>query len=203
MSIKYMFGIVTIIIVLLPFNLNAQNEPFNSQFPTLSKKCTPNLNNQYNRLETLERLGGVINQTAVDYYNAKYKIKKTITNPKFVQKDERPIGFFVYDLTDTSNKTAPLGDCIDFVDNHIYHFSLIHTPDSFSHIVFLNNGELKIFKAVNCENGDKIEDVINYLGEKLKNDISKDEILDRVKHYRKYGIYGATEGGTPLCEPTV
>jgi hypothetical protein len=54
----------------------------------------------------------------------------------------------------------------------------------------LKGGEVKIFKAVNCpEKGDKIEDVIKYIKDSLPAREVNQELIDRVKDYRKYGVY--------------
>ena len=164
-----------------------------------SKKCEPNFDTRYNRVEVLKIFGTTLNKTAIDYDNAAYSIKKTLKTPKVVNNNERPIGFFVFDLTDTSNKGTPLGRCMEFKDNHIYHFALIHTPSSYSHLVFLENGNLKIFKAVNCKNGDSLDDVINYLNRILKDIENKDEILERVRNYREYGIYATVDDDSLRC----
>lgn len=205
MFIRYVFGMIIIVILGLTSSVNSQvkskeTPPPNPRFKDMNKKCEPNSDNRYNRVETLEELGNILNKTAVDYYNAIYRIKKTTMNPKVVKNDERPIGFFVYDLIDTSNKTEPLGGCIEFKNNHIYHFSLIYIPYSFSHIVVLEDGNLKIFKAINCKDGDSLENAINHLNQKLKDNKDKDEILNRVKNYRKYGIYSTVDDTFLRCQ---
>jgi hypothetical protein len=166
----------------------------------MNKKCEPNSDTRYDRVEVLKKLGNTLNKTAIDYHNAIYSIKKTSKNPKFVNNNERPIGFFVFDLTDTSNKGTPLGECMEFKNNHIYHFALINIPFSFSHIVVLENGNLKIFKAVNCKDGDSLEDVISYLNQMLKDTGNKNEILNRVRNYREYGIYSTVDDDSLRCQ---
>lgn len=170
------------------------------RFVDMNRKCEPNQDNRYNRVEMLEKLGTILDETMISYYNAKYRIKKkSAKNPKFVI-DERPNGFFVFDLTDTSNTGKPLGECIEFKDNHIYHFSLIHLPYSFSHIAVLEGGTLRAFKAINCKDGDSMEDVIRYINQKLKDDKDKDQILDRVRDFRKYGIYNTIDDDSLRCQ---
>lgn len=164
------------------------------------KKCEQNQDNLYNRVEMLEKLGTILDETMISYYNAKYRIKKkSAKNPKFVI-DERPVGFFVFDLTETSNMGKPLGDCIEFKNNHVYHFALMDIPYSFSHIVVLQNGNLKIFKAVNCKDGDSLEDVISYLNQMMENTGNKYEILNRVRNYREYGIYSTVDDDSLRCQ---
>lgn len=122
--------------------------------------------------------------------------------PLYRIEESRAAGFFVYDLTDTANKQTSLLERIEFKDNHVYHFADIDLPFSFSNIAVLNDGKLKIFKSINCEGkGDSLGDVVRYLTEKLRNDKNKDEIIERVKSYRKYGIYSSFNGlSAPQCQ---
>ena len=66
----------------------------------------------------------------------------------------------------------------------------------------MENGKLKIFKSINCKDrGDKLEEVIAYLNQKLANDKNKDEILERVKNYKKYGKYFKMDNySTLVCQ---
>lgn len=166
----------------------------------VNENCKSNLDARYDRGKLLEEFGNILNKTAVNYYNAIYSKKKTSENPKIKDNDGRPIGFFVFDLTDTSNKATPLSGCINFIDNHVYHFALINTPYSFSHIAILKGGGLKVFKAINCKNGDNLEDVVNYLDQFLKDAKDKNDLLDRVKKYRKHGIYSTIDDDSLLCQ---
>lgn len=122
-------------------------------------------------------------------------------HPIFVEAD-RGIGFFIYDLTDPANKQTSMLERVEFKNNHVYHFASIDVPFSFSNIAFLEDGRSKIFKAVNCEGkGDSLEDVIRYLNEKLKQNPKRDEIINRVKNYRDYGVYVSDNGSSkPRCE---
>jgi hypothetical protein len=120
---------------------------------------------------------------------------------EFDVEDERPGRFTVYDLTEPPNKGIPIGKCINFINNHVYHFSPMEKRFSFSHIVVLENGNLKVFKSINCKGkGDSLEDVISYLNEKLKDDKNRGAILNRVKNYRKYGIYTTVDTPTLQCK---
>lgn len=132
------------------------------------------------------------------------RVTRGFPNP-FVEEGSMAIGFFVYDLTDPSNKQTSLLERIEFRNNHVYHFAHIDLPFSFSNIAVLEDGKLKIFKSINCKGkGDSLEDVIGYLNEKLKNDKNKDEIIKRVKNYREYGVYVSLNGlSTPQCEEVV
>ena len=120
----------------------------------------------------------------------------------FPVEQSRANGFFVYDLTEPTNKQTSLLERVDFKNRHVYHVSYIDLPFSFSHIVILEDGELKVFRSVNCRGkGDSIEEVVGYLSQKLKGDNSKAEIINRVKKYREYGIYAPFDGSsTPRCE---
>ncbi|HEX8738119.1 MAG TPA: hypothetical protein VF721_22485 [Pyrinomonadaceae bacterium] len=123
----------------------------------------------------------------------------------FFIEESRGNGFFVYDLTEPSNKQTSLLERVEFKNNHVYHFALIDLPFSFSNIVVLEDGKLKIFKTVNCKGkGDSMKDVIAYLNGKLKNDKNKDEIIKRVKNYREYGVYASFKGlSAPQCAKAV
>ena len=117
----------------------------------------------------------------------------------FDVKDERPLKFTIFDLTEISNKGTSLSDCVKLKNNHVYHFAPIQKRYSFSHIVILEDGVAKVFRSINCKNkGDSLEDVISYLSQKLKDNSDKQKILDRVKNYRKYGIYTTVD--TPYLE---
>lgn len=125
--------------------------------------------------------------------------------PSFFIQESRSVGFFIYDLTDPSNKQTSLDERIEFKNNHIYHFADIDLPFSFSNIAILEDGKIKFFRAINCtKKGDRLEDVIAFLNEKLNNDKNKDEILKRVKNYREYGVYTSFNGLSTLqCEEAV
>jgi hypothetical protein len=119
---------------------------------------------------------------------------------KYGVKNGRAGKFFVHDLTEPANKQWTR-ECVNFVDNHVYHFSSLWMPLSFSHIVVLEDGRLKIFRAVNCPGkGDDLETVISYLSDKLKNDKARDEIIERVKNYRRYGAYFTVDDKDIKCE---
>lgn len=158
------------------------------------KKCSDNSDKLYERQDILNQLAKILNSSIPEYSN----FRKT---GFYVNDDGRGIGFFVYDLTDTSNKETTLKDCVEFKDNHIYHFAPIRNRYSFSHIVILEDRNLKVFKSINCKGkGDSLEDVISYLNKKLKEDKNKGAILNRVKNYRKYGVYTTVDTPTPECK---
>jgi hypothetical protein len=66
-------------------------------------------------------------------------------------------------------------------------------------VAFLEAGRLKIFKAINCENSkDSLEDVTKYVEGRLNlND--KNELIKRVKDYRKYGEYFTVDDSVIRC----
>jgi hypothetical protein len=91
---------------------------------------------------------------------------------------------------------------IEFKNNHVYHFASIDSPFSFSNIAVLEDGKLKIFKAVNCEGkGDSLEDVIRYLNDRVKQDPRRNEIINQVRNFREYGVYVSDNDlSKPQCE---
>lgn len=117
-------------------------------------------------------------------------------------EESRAVGFFIYDLTEPSNKQTSLLERIEFKNNHVYHFAHIDLPFSFSNIAVLENGQVKIFRTINCDGkGDSLKDVVSYLNEELKGDKNKDDIIQRVNNYRRYGVYVSLNGlSTPQCE---
>ena len=124
---------------------------------------------------------------------------------RFLTEESRASGFFVWDLTEPTNKQTSLLERVEFKNNHVYHFAFIDLPFSFSNIAVLKDGKMKIFKAINCKNkGDSLEDAITYLNEKLKSDKNKDEIIKRVKNYREYGVYVPFNNlSEPQCEEII
>lgn len=161
---------------------------FNKEIPENSDKL-------YDRWKVLNRLSGVLLSSVSE------KVQEQLSW-RFFTEESRANGFFVYDLTEPSNKQTSLLERVEFKNNHVYHFAFIDLPFSFSNIAVLEDGKLKIFKAINCEGkGSSLQDVVGYLNEKLKNDKNKDEIIKRVKNYREYGVYVPFNGiSTPQCE---
>jgi len=148
----------------------------------------PNSDKLYSRRAILYRFF-----QALGYFERNY--------PNYRIEGERAVGFFVYDLTEPSNKQTSLLERVDFKNGHVYHFADIDLPFSFSNIAVLEDGDVRIFKNINCEGqGARIEDIISYLNEKLKHDKNKDEIIQRVRNYRTYGVYTSLNGlSTPQC----
>jgi hypothetical protein len=156
-------------------------------------KCAENPDSLYNRQNILEQLAEILNESVPEF--------KKIYKNGFHVKNEKPIKFFIFDLTDTSNKGTSLDDCVKLRDKHIYHFAAISYGYSFSHILILENGNLKVFRSINCKDrGDSLEDVLNYLSQKLKTDKNKGEIISRVKNYREYGIYYSVDIRSLRCQ---
>lgn len=110
---------------------------------------------------------------------------------RFLVEKSKANGFFIHDLTDPSNKQTSLMEHVEFKNKHVYHFAFIDLPFSYSHIVFLQDGELVFFRRVNCSE-DQLQKAIKYLNENLHDD--KDKILNRVAHYRNYGVYSSFDG---------
>lgn len=157
------------------------------------QECRSNPDTLYNRQSVLERFAEMLNDAAPGY--------KELESRGFYVENERPRKFFIYDLADASNKGEPLGDCVKLVNDHVYHVAPIYSPYSFSHIVILEDGKLRVFKSINCKNSeDSLEDVVTYLNQKLKNDRNKNEIIGRVRNYRQYGVYFTIDDLSLHCE---
>jgi len=93
----------------------------------------------------------------------------------------RPFGFFVYDLVDTTNLTWGGRDkCIHFIEKHIYVFGTV-LDKSVLHGVVLLNKEIHFFYDVNIKN----ETLINFV---ISNDLEIEEALlrFRIKNYKLY-----------------
>lgn len=161
------------------------------------EKIPENSDKLFNRWDVLHQFARVISSSVSE------KVQRQFS-PFFVE-ESRANGFFVYDLTEPSNKQTSLLERVEFKNNHVYHFAFIDAPFSFSNIAVLEDGKLKIFKAINCKGkADSLEDVVGYLNEKLKKDKNKDEIIKRVKNYREYGVYASFNGlSESQCEEVV
>lgn len=153
------------------------------------EKCPADPDPRYRRPQLMDQLAGILKQSIP---------KDAIYFPLLhADREGDRLRFFVYDLTDPRNihpeekKRGPNLDasCIRFEENHVYHFSPFYTPFSFSHIAFLENGQVKVFKLLNCEGqGDSLDDVVAYLDQKLKGK-NREQVISRVKDYRKFGHY--------------
>jgi hypothetical protein len=124
--------------------------------------------------------------------------------PAYAQFPSR--GFFVYDLNDPKNKYIPAqyaqaDACISFINNHVYHFAPVEFTFSESHVVVLEDGQLKVFKAINCkDSNDHLTDVIAYVERRLKKDRNREELLTRLRDYRAHGFYMNTDSPRVPCE---
>jgi hypothetical protein len=109
----------------------------------------------------------------------------------FITDNCQLVGSFIWDITDTLNKyTWDEDKCVIFEEGHIYHFSPMRKTYSYSSIAILNQGNIKVFKAVNCpEKGDKIEDVVQYVKDSLPSYMVDEALINRVKDYRRFGVY--------------
>ena len=122
--------------------------------------------------------------------------------PAYAQFPSR--GFFVYDLNDPTNKYIPAlyaqGEaCINFIDNHVYHFAPVEFAFSQSHLAVLERGQLKIFTSINCKDSNEhLSDVIAYMNKRLKGHNRK-ELVTRIRQYRKYGFYINTDSPRVPC----
>lgn len=154
--------------------------------------CEPNRDVLYNRQQILTHLAEILNKSAPTY--RKYESRG------FEVVNDKPRHFFIYDLTDLSNTGTPLGPCVQLLNKHVYHLAPIYLPFSFSHILLLDDGQLKVFRSVNCNGGDRMEDVLSYLKANLPDNDKKSETLARVQAYRDYGVYATTDDLRIRCD---
>jgi len=120
-----------------------------------NQRCSENPDPLYDRQKVLEQLAEILNVSVFGTRKDDFV---------FGVKVEKPLKFTIFDLTETSNKGTPLGDCIKLINNHIYHFAPIEKRYSFSHIVILEDGAIKVFRSINCKGkGDSLDDVLSYL----------------------------------------
>ena len=154
------------------------------------RRCRANPDPLYDRSRVLQELADILNQSIPEYSKA---FKKG-----FYTESERGYGFFIVDLTNPSNKQMKWKDCVEFIGGHVYHVAPFDGYYSLSHIVIPEDGRLKVFRTVNCpERGDRIEDAINYASAKLSNDKKRQQILNRLRNYAKYGFYGELNHAAP------
>lgn len=120
--------------------------------------------------------------------------------PVISVEGDQAIGFFVYDLSEPSNRQTSLTEYVDFKEGHVYHFAYIDLPYSFSNIAVIKEGKLKLFRAINCSgSGDSVNDVVKYLKRFGKNNGNSD-LVERVRSYRQYGVYAEFDGrSAPQC----
>ena len=152
---------------------------------TLIKMST--YDSSYQKRIVLDTIANFLNKSIPDY--------KQINKIGFyVSEENRCGGFFVYDLTDTLNNSILNRDSFTFKNNHVYHFASTSMPWSISNILILENGRMKIFKAINCEDkGDKVSDVLDYVLNKPSLQSGDKGIVDRIKKFHSYGRYIRTD----------
>jgi len=156
-------------------------------------RCKPNPDPLYVRSRVLGELANVLNESIPEYSKGVPK--------GFYSDTENAIGFFVVDLMNPANKQSTFHDCVDFINGHVYHVAPGDSYYSLSHIVILEEGKLKVFRSVNCPpRGDRLEDAISYVSAKLARDKQREEIINRVRNYKKYGFYGSLHHAASICE---
>ena len=166
--------LINLFVILIILNLSCKNRDITS-VREQAQKCPENHDSLYNRLDVFTIFANVLNERN---NNKRFGVTNVISAR----------GFQIFDLVDTSNFQAKSDDCIYFYDRHVYRFVSILLKESHSNIAYLENGEITIFRSVNC-GGDKIEDIIVFLEKKYINNQDKDIILNRVENYRKFGNY--------------
>lgn len=156
---------------------------------------TPPLNPDrvYERSEILEQLSRILEDSVSESVKKQY--------PRFSVEEGRANGFFVYDLTDPANKQTSLLERVDFKDRHVYHFAYIDLPFSYSQVVVLEHGKLKVFRNLNCDSsGDRLKELVQYLSRTSRRDRNLSALIGRVKNYRRYGVYSSLGGlSQPQC----
>jgi hypothetical protein len=159
-----------------------------------SNATTPlNPDPMYQRSEILEQLSQILETSVSESVRKQY--------PGFSVEEGRANGFFVYDLTDPSNRQTSLLERVDFKDRHVYHFAYIDLPFSYSQVVVLEQGKLKVFRNLNCDSsGDRLKELVQYLRRTSRRDRSLSVLIGRVKNYRRYGVYSSFGGlSQPQC----
>ncbi len=177
--------LLAIFVVLLSISGYAQKK---------EQACPPNSDLRYERAKVFAELASILETSIPEY--------KKVIPTGFGVIGGRPRAFFVYDLSDPSNTKRNVWGCLDLIEGHIYHVSPYEEMFSFSHILRLENGNLKIFKSINCRRrGDTMEIVLRYLEKALEKTSDKTQILDRVKRYREFGVYSAVDDPELRCDP--
>lgn len=156
-------------------------------------RCKPNPDPLYMRSRVLGELANVLNESIPEYSKGVSK--------GFYSDSENAIGFFVVDLTNPANKQSTFQECVDFINGHVYHVAPEDSYYSLSQIVILEEGKLKVFRSVNCPpRGDRLDDAVRYVSAKLARDKQREEIISRVRNYKKYGFYGSLHHAASICE---
>ena len=159
----------------------------------VTARCGPNKDPLYDRARVLNEFAGMLNKSIPEY--------PKVNGKGFYSNGENGIGFFVVDLVNPANKDLSLNDCVEFINGHVYHVAPQLAAYSLSHIVILEEGTLKVFRSINCPaRGDRLEDAIDYVSTKLTGANNKAQVIDRLRNYKKYGVYGALDHATFLCK---
>lgn len=184
MNIKKIL-LIAAIVVFTSISVVSQKKKSDERSKTNSQKneitCPANSDNLYQRQMVLEKIAEILSISIPEF---------AVENRySFGVRNEKPKGFEIYDLSDALNNTEK-ENCINFINKHVYHVYPGNYEYSFSHIIFLENGELKVFRSVNCKDrGETIEDAVEYLKMKLPEDDNKSKTLENVKNYRRFGEY--------------
>ncbi|MFN5549610.1 MAG: hypothetical protein ACK5BJ_10710, partial [Bacteroidota bacterium] len=106
-----------------------------------SKHCCNQLSDNYNRKLVLDMFSKALNLLVPDYKGPRQK-------GFYINENCHLIGSFIYDLTDTLNEEDSLDECIEFKEDHVYHFAPMRKSISYSNIAILQDGNVKIFRAI-------------------------------------------------------
>lgn len=157
-----------------------------------SDTCSRNSDPLYDRRKVLDTLASKMNYLA-GYYKVNHPTGYSVQSESFYN-------FFVYDLIDTANNSKK--GCVEFLNNHVYHFSSINMRYLYSNVLVLADGRMQFFLGINCKNRiNSIDEVIGFLTCHLKNNPQRDVLIDRVRNYKKYGqFYRVDTMSSILCE---
>jgi hypothetical protein len=188
---KYIIYLIFSLSIFLFSCIHSKNQGNEIQHTTkVVNECPQNSDTLYDRMVILKALADSLNVSMPDFYLQS-------SEDFFKASEGISLGFFVWDLVDTSNnRRYHLNHCIEFYDKHVYHFAHGGYKFSFSHIAYIENGNITVFRAVNCKNrGHEISEVIKFLEEKYKDNPQRDIILNNVRNYRHFGYFlrGYTE----------
>lgn len=101
-----------------------------------------------------------------------------------------------HDLTNTAViNTFSDRNRFRFENNHIYHFYIVDAQLAFSHILYIDkDGLFTFFETINCKNrGNTLPEVTEFLLNELAANPQKDEIVERVRNYRRYYVSAAID----------
>lgn len=168
---------------------------FNNCSSTKKIEVNENVNNDFvERDKVFKILSNKLNKMIPTY-------KSNYGKNKFYVRDGHSGQFNVVDLTDTLN-ISRAWEKINFKKGHVYHYFPNKYEYSISNLLYIDEtGNLFFYQALNCDNGFKIENVLIELNERLPNDSKKNQTLENVKNYRKFGKYLKSGYGSNIkCE---